>query len=62
MNQRGLYTTHRRMKLIKAYFATKSAQRQCRIDFAWNKVDNRRKVERLMANFRENGEGKVSSN
>ena len=47
-----------RIKMIEAYFATKSVlltQQNCRRDFGRSNVPNRRKIQRLMANFRETG-------
>ena len=46
------------MKIIEAYFATKSAlptQRQCRRDFGKNNVPDRLTIQRLVAKFRETG-------
>ena len=58
MDPTGRYTTQQRIKIIEAYFATKSVlltQRQCRRDLGRNNVPNRRTIERLVAKFRETG-------
>ena len=49
-------TTQQPIKIIEAYFATKSVlltQRKCRKDFEKNNVPDRRTIQRLMARFRE---------
>ena len=58
MDPTGRYTTQQRVKIIEAYFATKSVlltQRQCRRDFGRNNVPDRRTIQRLVAKFRETG-------
>ena len=58
MDPTGRYTTQQRIKIIEAYFATKSVlltQRQCRKDFGRNNVPDRRTIQRLVAKFRETG-------
>ena len=58
MDPTGRYTTQQRVKIIEAYFATKTVlltQRQCRRDFGRNNVPDRRTIQRLVAKFRETG-------
>ena len=50
------FTTQQPIKIIEAYFATKSVlltQRKCRRDFEKNNVPDRRTIQRLMDKFRE---------
>ena len=56
MDPTGRYTTQQRIKIIEAYFATKSVlltQRQCRKDFGRNNVPDGRTIQRLVAKFRK---------
>ena len=54
----GRFATQQRIKIIEAYFATKSVlltERKCWRDFGRNNVLDRRAIQRLMAKFRETG-------
>ena len=56
MGPTGRYTTQQRIKIIKAYFATKSdilTQRQCRRSFSRNNVPDGRTIQRLVAKLSE---------
>ena len=56
MGPTGRYTTQQRIKIIKAYFATKSdilTQRQCRRSFGRNNVPDGRTIQRLVTKFSE---------
>ena len=58
MDVRGRYTVQQRIKIMEAYFATKSVvltQRQCRKELGRDKVPDRKAIERLVAKFRETG-------
>ena len=56
MDPSGHYTTQEWIKIIEAYFGTKSVlltQRQCRKDFGRNNVPDGRTIQRLVAKFRK---------
>ena len=58
MNPTGRYTTQQWIKIIEAYFATKSVlltQQQSRRDFGRNNVHDRRTIQPLVVKFRETG-------
>ena len=58
MDPTGRFTTQQPIKIIEAYFATKSVlltQRQCRRDLGRNNVLDRRTIQRLVVKFRETG-------
>ena len=58
MDPTGRFTTQQPINIIKAYFATKSVlltRQQCRKDFDRNSVPDRRRIQRLVAKFRETG-------
>ena len=58
MDPTGRYTTQQQIKIIMAYFATKSVlltQRQCRRDLGRNNVPDRRTIQRLVAKFWKTG-------
>lgn len=58
MDQIVQYTTQQRIRIVEAYFATKSVvltQRQYRRHFVRTKVPDRRTIIRLVAKFRETG-------
>ena len=58
MHPNGRFTTQQRIKIIEAYFATKSVlltQWQYRRDFGRNDVCHRRTIQRLVAKFWETG-------
>ena len=58
MDPTGRYTTQKRIKIIKAYFAAKSillTQPQCRKDFGRNNIPDRRTIHCLMVRFWEIG-------
>ena len=55
MDPSGRYTTQQPIKIIEAYVAVKSVlltQRKCRKDFGRNNVPDGRKIQRLVAKFR----------
>ena len=56
MDPTGRYTTQQRIKIIEAYFATKSVlltQWQCRRDLGRNNIPDRSIVQRLVDKFRK---------
>ena len=58
MDPTGCYTTQQRIKIIEAYFATKSVpltQQQCRNDFGRNNEPDRRTIQCLVAKFQKTG-------
>ena len=58
MDVSGRYAEQQRIKIIEAYFATKSViltQRQCRKELGRDKISDRKTIERLVAKFRETG-------
>ena len=58
MDPTGRFTMQQQIKIIKAYFTTKSVlltQLKCRRGFGKNNVSDRRTIQRLMAKFRETG-------
>ena len=58
MDPTGRYTTQQRIKIIEAYFATKSVlltQRQSRRDLDRNNIPDRRRIQHLVAKCRKTG-------
>ena len=54
----GRYTEQQRIKIVGAYFVTKSVvlpQQQCRKELGKDKVPDRKTIKRLVAKFRETG-------
>ena len=65
MDSTGHCTKQQRIKIIEAYFATKSVlltQQECRKDFGRNNVPDGRTIQRLVAKFRKTGSVSDSHN
>ena len=58
MGPSGHHATQQLIKIIEAYFATKSVlltKRQCRKDFGRNNLPDERTIQRLVVKFRKTG-------